>query len=308
MTTTESTELTVTMPITESEKPGFAEKQAALDAASKAAFHASGVTATSSEDDQHLETSLGSGEKPKAPEKKEVETEVKPEWIQEGEWKGTLKATLEAMRSAKHFEKKAEEKGKKTLEAKPAAEAPLPISELFSEESQAAFKADLAKNNGALSEESYARIQKTGLPKEAIDIYMAGFNAELTKNVTIATEVMGGKEEYAKKTAWFAELPMEQQQILGPGLQSPNAATVRAAAEAIDALYEKANGRDLRLQTGGGTSVATEGVQNRFRNQAHQNNAFNHPLYTRMTPEGDEYRAWLMGMIQNTKQHGFTNP
>ena len=131
------------------------------------------------------------------------------------------------------------------------------------------FQDSYAKN-GKLTEADYADLQKMGLPKAVVDdhIKMRQRLAEMeTKSVTerIASEeskllqTVGGKEEYAKVSAWAATKLSEAEKVaFNKIVNGKDFAAKQIALDGLLARYKSAQPKEPRLING---SRASEGVQ-----------------------------------------------
>lgn len=131
------------------------------------------------------------------------------------------------------------------------------------------FQDSYAKN-GKLTEADYADLQKMGLPKAVVDdhIKMRQRLAEMeTKSVTerVANEeakllqTVGGKEEYAKVSAWAAtKLSEAERTAFNSIVNGKDFAAKQIALDGLLARYKSAQPKEPRLING---SRASDGVQ-----------------------------------------------
>lgn len=66
----------------------------------------------------------------------------------------------------------------------------------------AKFSQEFFDNDGELSEDSYADLEKRGLSREVVDTFMAGVEALQAARGASMHEVAGGQEEFDAMTAW----------------------------------------------------------------------------------------------------------
>lgn len=92
--------------------------------------------------------------------------------------------------------------------------------------------ADEYYDNGKLSDESYAALEKAGYPKSVVDAYVKGLEATAEKFVNTVFEYVGGQEEYAKISKY---------------IESQN----DGSAERFNALIEKGDVNGIRLALDG---------------------------------------------------------
>ena len=116
-------------------------------------------------------------------------------------------------------------------------------------------------NNGTITPEMYQSLQDAGLPKNAVDSYLAGRASEmgytgggdgLDQNyVNEMYNLAGGKASYDSMTDWAAQnLSQEDIQAFDEVTNTGNKAAVRFAVKALLGQYEDAQGRQPELVTG----------------------------------------------------------
>ena len=116
-------------------------------------------------------------------------------------------------------------------------------------------------NNGTITDEMYQNLQKAGLPKNAVDSYLAGRAAEMgyTSNAEVLTQqdvndmyaLAGGKSNYDAMTDWASQnLSQDDIQAFDEVTNTGNKAAVRFAVKALMGQYEDAVGRQPTLVTG----------------------------------------------------------
>lgn len=121
-----------------------------------------------------------------------------------------------------------------------------------------ALSAEYAQS-GAISAESYAKLEASGLSKDIVDQFIEGQAAIADKQIAEAYALVGGKEQYAVMSDWAskslpaAELAAFDKAVVG------DAATRSMALTALRARYEAAVGKDpvlIRPGAGSGNSSA----------------------------------------------------
>jgi hypothetical protein len=106
---------------------------------------------------------------------------------------------------------------------------------------------------GKLKDESYAALEKVGIPKAVVDdfIRLKQGEADSVKNEVI--QIAGGQEGFSQMVQWaatnYADASTYNQMIT-----SGDPAKMRMAMNALKAAYVSANGQEPSLQMGSGTS------------------------------------------------------
>ena len=117
------------------------------------------------------------------------------------------------------------------------------------------------ENNGTITPEMYQSLQDAGLPKNAVDSYLAGRASEmgytggadgLAQNyVNEMYNLAGGQANYDAMTDWASQnLSQEDIQAFDEVTNTGNKAAVRFAVKALVGQYEDAQGRQPELVTG----------------------------------------------------------
>lgn len=111
------------------------------------------------------------------------------------------------------------EKAYKELEAKlggakeetPTEETPPPANEAEAKETVEKVGVNFEElnqefaANGELSADTYSKLEKAGIPKSAVDAYIAGQQAIVEKSVKSLQALAGGEESYNAMIAWAKE-------------------------------------------------------------------------------------------------------
>lgn len=119
------------------------------------------------------------------------------------------------------------------------------------------------QNAGALSEESYAKLETAGIPKAMVDAYIAGQVALGEQRNAQGYEIAGGKDEFAKMTEWAktgfnaAEIAAFNTAVTGTTEQ------MQLAVAGLRARYEAANGREPGLLGGKPGNAGAPGYASR---------------------------------------------
>lgn len=110
--------------------------------------------------------------------------------------------------------------------------------------------------NGKLSEASYADLQKMGLPKEMVDQYIAGMEAQASVFDSKVYEAAGGEQQYDAMIEWAKDgLTAAEKTKFNAALQSMNVDEAAPVIEALKARYTKAEGSFSRKRVEGSESI-----------------------------------------------------
>ena len=111
--------------------------------------------------------------------------------------------------------------------------------------------AELSKEDGKISDESYAKFEKAGIDKATLDSHIAGQRALATiqrQQILAAASVT--EEQWKAMSAWAqANLSQEEKVSLNKQLSTPDAAA--NAMRGLKDRYTQANGQDPKLMGGG---------------------------------------------------------
>jgi len=110
---------------------------------------------------------------------------------------------------------------------------------------------------GALSTDSYTKLQQAGFPKELVDVYVDGLKARLQGFEASVYSPVGGKAEYESLIQWAkSNVSDEHKRVFNEAIQSGDKDRAALAVQALIAL----RGGNARLLTGK-TSSPDAGVQ-----------------------------------------------
>lgn len=104
---------------------------------------------------------------------------------------------------------------------------------------------------GELSPESYASLEKAGMPKAMVDSYIEGQKLIANQLVTRVYDTAGGKDDYQKLIDWAAaNSTAEQKTAYNAALASNDINQVLLAVKGLQSDYFEANGKAPVLITG----------------------------------------------------------
>ena len=155
-----------------------------------------------------------------------------------------------------------------TEEAPKTGSEPAPIN--FDE-----FYDEYAENS-SLSEASYEKLSKAGIPKEVVDQYIAGQTALVDARTRQGYAMVGGEEAFNKMAAWASQsLSSEQLAAFNRAVNS-STAEMEIAMMGLLAQYEKANGKAPTLLQGGTPAVPSS---TGYQSQAEMTRDMRDPRY-----------------------------
>lgn len=114
--------------------------------------------------------------------------------------------------------------------------------------------------NGQLSEEHYKALEKSGIPKEIVDQYIAGQEAQAEKYRDSIISKVGGQDNFSAMAEW-AKVNMSEQEIAAynKATSSADMAVVENAVLGLAYRYQSAVGKDPKLL--GGQTAGSSGFQ-----------------------------------------------
>lgn len=171
------------------------------------------------------------------------------------------------------------------LTEKPAADAEgLPAGEADAiKEAEKATGLDLKPyqeeyaNTGKLSDESYSKLEKAGIPRETVDVYVEGLKAQVANRLADLSSVVGGVDNYNAIINWGkANLSDAEKTAAVRALSGKDVEGAKVFLEGLNAKFVKAVGKTPAKTSGGGKAVVTEDV---FANRNEQAKAMRDPRY-----------------------------
>ena len=114
--------------------------------------------------------------------------------------------------------------------------------------------------NGQLSEEHYKALEKSGIPKDIVDQYIAGQEAQAEKYRDSIISKVGGQDNFSAMAEW-AKVNMSEQEIAAynKATSSADMAVVENAVLGLAYRYQSAVGKDPKLL--GGQTAGSSGFQ-----------------------------------------------
>ena len=139
-----------------------------------------------------------------------------------------------------------------------------------------ALNAEYAKD-GKLSEETYAKLAKSSIPRNAVDTYIQGKQAQADAYDTAVYGTAGGQEAYGSLVSWAKSALSDSEKVaFNDAVTSGDAARAKMAVEALTARHAKTHGTPPQNLLNG--NKAATGVEP-FKSQAEVTSAMNSRAY-----------------------------
>lgn len=105
---------------------------------------------------------------------------------------------------------------------------------------------------GTLEDADYAALEKSGIPKNIVDQFIAGQEAILASTRNSVFETVGGEESYVAMTAWAADNMSEAEiDAFNRAVNSNDMATVMMAVKGLQAQYTASEGFEPKRTVSG---------------------------------------------------------
>ena len=176
------------------------------------------------------------------------------------------------------------------------------VSNIFKENEIDPFKMNdyFQENNGTLSDDMYATLDKAGLNKNIVDSYLEGVRQQVgmeqaqqapmlnESEIADVQKIAGGTEGYQQLMEWATDnLSDADAQNFDEVIETGNKAAVTFAVKALMGQYEDSVGRDSNLITGKASKVEN------YRSMAEVVRDMNNPLYETDEAYRDDVRRKL---------------
>jgi hypothetical protein len=224
-----------------------------------------------------------------------AEEAERPAWLPE-----KFKTPEDLASAYAELSKKLGQGGAETPPATPPAETP---GEPAQEAREAVEKAGLDfdayvsefAEKGALSAETYAALEKAGIPKAVVDGYVEGQVARAEKMTAEVQGVIGTAEEYQRTIQWAAtNLSPAEVEAFNKAMDSGDLGQMKLAASGLKSRFETANGREPATNIQGGVTGPAVAP---FGSRAEVTRAMNDPRYR----TDEAYRAEVYRRLDATK-------
>ena len=120
--------------------------------------------------------------------------------------------------------------------------------------------ADEYAQNGQLADKSYEALEKSGIPREYVDQFIAGQKAIGEQQTNTVKDMVGGNEAYDEMAKWASDNMSEgEKKAYNTAVNSQDMDTVKLAVESLKAKYQTANGTEPNLVQGKATHATEQG-------------------------------------------------
>ena len=154
--------------------------------------------------------------------------------------------------------------------------------------------ADEYAQNGQLADKSYEALEKSGIPREYVDQFIAGQKAIGEQQTNTVKNMVGGNEAYDEMAKWASDNMSEgEKKAYNTAVNSQDMDTVKLAVESLKAKYQTANGTEPSLVQGKATPVAEQG----YASWAEVTQAMADPRYSK----DPAYQAAVKAKIANSE-------
>lgn len=155
-----------------------------------------------------------------------------------------------------------------------------------------AFSAEYA-STGELSQATYDALAKAGVPKEIVDAYVSGQEAQASKMVEGVHAEFGGAEAYSQMVGWAAaNMPKAEIAAFNKVMDSGDLDSIKLAIGGLQSRFKSAVGDEPSLLNGGNDNSSGDG----FRSLAELTTAMRDPRYAK----DPAYRADLEAKLQRS--------
>ena len=214
-----------------------------------------------------------------------------------------FKSVEELAKSYSELEKKLGEQAPKQEEAELKKETPQEESKNDLEIAEKAVDnagldmsslAEEYAQNGQLADKSYEALEKSGIPREYVDQFIAGQKAIGEQQTNTVKNMVGGNEAYNEMAKWASDNMSEgEKKAYNTAVNSQDMDTVKLAVESLKAKYQAANGTEPSLVQGKATPVAEQG----YASWAEVTQAMADPRYSK----DPAYQAAVKAKIANSE-------
>lgn len=152
-----------------------------------------------------------------------------------------------------------------------------------------AFSAEYAAN-GELSQATYDALAKAGVPKEIVDAYVAGQEAQAAQMIESVQSEFGGPEAYGQMVNWAAaNMSKAEVTAFNKVMDGGDLGSIKLAISGLQARFKSAVGDEPNLLNGGNGNTDVDA----FRSTAEITSAMSDPRYAK----DPAYRAEVQAKI-----------
>jgi hypothetical protein len=116
---------------------------------------------------------------------------------------------------------------------------------------------------GALSDDSFAKLEAAGMSKDLVNQFIAGQVALQQATISEAHGLAGGADAYSNMVKWAGANLSPAEQAAFDAAVTGDSASRKQAITALKAQYTAAHGTDPKLVTGEGTAQGAQAFQSR---------------------------------------------
>jgi len=129
---------------------------------------------------------------------------------------------------------------------------------------------------GELTQESYEKLQKAGIPKTMVDAFIEGQKAQAELLRSSVFNEVGGETQFTEMTQWAAKnLPKAEIEAFNAAVDSGDMGQIKLAVQGVNAKFVAANGQEPQLLSGKTTAAAVSA----YRSVAEMKADMNDPRY-----------------------------
>lgn len=152
--------------------------------------------------------------------------------------------------------------------------------------------------NGELSAESYAKLEKAGYPKSVVDAYVKGMEATVEKFVNDVYTYAGGEDEYNKLAAFIANQNDGSAERFNALIEAGDVGNIKLAIDGFKSRMQSRNGYTGRSILGRSGTSANGSGSGMFATREEMVKAMSDPRYGRD-------RAYTEAVQKKTMQCNF---
>jgi hypothetical protein len=112
------------------------------------------------------------------------------------------------------------------------------------------------EEKGQLGDSSYDKLEKMGISREMVDLYISGLQASQDRESKAVYDIVGGSDQFEKMAAWVGSNLAESEVSTLNEMLSQGGEPAKMAAQLIKTRYDQVNGRDASLIKGNVASTS----------------------------------------------------
>jgi hypothetical protein len=131
------------------------------------------------------------------------------------------------------------------------------------------------EDNGQLGDASYDKLEKMGISREMVDLYISGLQSAQDRESKAVYDIVGGQEQFEKMAAWVGTNLAEGEVNTLNEMLVQGGESAKMAAQLIKTRYDQVNGREASLIQGNVASTS----KSTFQSYHELMQAMNDPRY-----------------------------